>query len=197
MVVNARMASIRLWTCLAAAILLLFAVPCSGADPSEISVGNGMLCLDTPQFALCTNAPCKVDESDPNTWICDCGIESGANWGQKTTCADRAAKLISTFSPIQAGPPLHLKSLVCDHNKWAVCLDAPCTADPNDPKKATCKCPVTNATPWQTFGGNCDPAACDKLWSAGPVGDEGIKDALEAFSRLGTPGADLPMCNGK
>lgn len=191
------------WTCLAAAILLLLPVFCDADDDSAISVisvGGGTLCVDTPRFALCTSAPCQIDTSDPNYAICDCVVESGPNWGRKTTCEERmpqGTELRSTFSPIQAGPPLNLKGLVCCNKRWASCLDAPCTIDPSDPTKAKCKCPVAAPSPSVTFGGECDPAACDNLWSAGHIVDKEFQEVLDAFARLGVPGADYPMCSGE
>ena len=191
------------WTCLAAAIILLFAVSCGADadDDSAIYVGGGTLCVDTPRFALCTSAPCQIDTSDQNYAICDCVVESGANWGRKTTCEERmpqGTELRSNFSPIQAGPPSYLKALVCENEQtWASCLDAPCTVDPNDPTKAKCKCPVATTTPWETLGGECDPAECDQLWSAGHIVDKQFQDVLDAFGRLGVPGADYPMCSGE
>ena len=197
MIANKHTFFIRTGSCLAAAILLLFAAPCIGADDSVISVGGGTLCVDTPRFALCTSAPCTIDESDPNSAICDCVVESGANWG-KTPCEERLPQgdaLRSFFTPIRAGAPLHLKALVC-YNKpqWASCIDAPCTIHPNDPTKATCKCAIATSTPWHTFGGECDPAACNELWSAGRALDKEFQVVLDAFARLGTPGADYPRC---
>jgi len=188
------------WTCLAAAVLLLFAVSCSANDDSAISVGGGTLCVDTPRFALCTSAPCQINPSDSNYAICDCVVESGANWG-KTTCEERIPQgtvLRSNFSPIQAGPPSYLKALVCeDAPMWASCLDALCTVDPKDPTKAKCKCLVATTTPWETLGGECDPAACDQLWSAGHMVDKQFQEQLDAFARLGVPGADYPYCSGE
>jgi len=192
------------WTCFAAAILLLFAVSCSGDDDgdSAIYVGGGTLCVDTPRFALCTSAPCKPDTSDSSYAICHCDVESGANWG-KTTCDVRmpqaeGTELHSEFSPIQAGPPSHLKALVCENEPmWASCLDALCTVDPNDPTKAKCKCPVVTSTPWETLGGECDPAECNQLWSAGHMVDKAFQEVLDAFGRLGVPGANYPYCSGE
>jgi len=153
---HTKQASIRTWTWLAAATLLLFAVPCSGADNSAIFVGGGTLCVDTLRFALCTSAPCTIDESDPNSAICECVVASGANWG-KIPCEDRGprgAALHSFFTPVRAGAPLNLKALVCDNRpQWASCIDAPCTVDPGDPTKATCTCGIATSTPWHTFGG--------------------------------------------
>ena len=187
------------WTCLAAAIILLFALSCGAAadDDSAIYVGGGTLCVDTPRFALCTSAPCQIDRLEQNYAICDCVVESGANWGRKTTCEERipqGTELRSNFSPIQAGRPLYLKALVCRNKRWASCLDAPCTVDPTDPTKAKCKCHVAITRPWQTLGGECDPAACDQLWSAGVIVDKQFQEVLDAFGRLGVPGADYPMC---
>jgi len=182
--------------CLAVAIIVLFAASCSKKDDSAISVGGGTLCVDTPQFALCTSAPCKVDPSNPKSSICDCVVESGANWG-KTPCKDRIPQgneLHSNFTPLQAGAPLNLKALVCTNKRWAVCIDAPCTKDPNDPTKAKCRCPIANTSPWLTFGGECDPAACNQLWSAGVTMNEELQELLDTFGRLGVPGADYPMC---
>ncbi len=187
------------WTCLAAAILLLSAVSCVGAGDgdSAIYVGGGTLCVDTPRFALCTSAPCEIDTSDSKYAICHCDVESGANWG-KTTCEERmpqGTELRSDFSPIQAGPPQYLKALVCENEQtWASCLDAPCTVDPHDPTKAKCKCTVATS-PWHTLGGECDPAECDQLWSAGHIVDKEFQEVLDAFGRLGVPGANYPMCN--
>ena len=183
-------------TCLAVAIFLLFAVSSWADDDSAIPVGGGTLCVDTPRFALCTSAPCQIDTSDPKYAICDCVVESGANWG-KSTCEERMPRdteLRSDFSPIQAGPPLYLKGLICCNERWASCLDAPCTLDPKDPTKATCKCSVATTRPWHTLGGECDPAACDQLWSAGLIVDKEFQEVLDAFGRLGVPGSDYPMC---
>jgi hypothetical protein len=198
MIVNKR-TLIWTWICLAAAILLLPTVSYAGKDDSAISVGGGTICVDTPRFALCTSAPCQIDPSDPNHAICDCVVESGANWG-KIACEDRMPqgnKLRSAFSPLQAGPPLKLKGLICRKNKWASCLDAPCTVDPSDPTKVKCKCSIATTTPWHTFGGKCDPAACDQLWSAGNLVDKKYQEVLDAFGRLGVPGANYPMCGGQ
>jgi hypothetical protein len=190
------------WTCLAAAILLLFTVSCGADDDtaiSVISVGGGTLCVDTPRFALCTSARCEIDPSDSKYAICYCDVESGANWG-KTTCEERMpqdTELRSNFSPIQAGPPQYLKALVCCNKRWASCLDAPCTIDPSDPTKAKCRCSVANTRPWETLGGDCDPAECDKLWSAGFIVDKKFQEVLDAFGRLGVPGADYPYCSSE
>ena len=188
------------WTCLAAPILLLFAVSCSEDGDSAIYVGGGILCVDTPLFALCTSAPCEIDTLDSSYAICHCDVEPGANWG-KTTCEERifqGTELRSNFSPIQAGPPRHLKALVCENEPaWASCLDALCTVDPKDPTKAKCKCPIATTIPWETLGGECDPAECDQLWSAGHIVDEQFQEVLDAFGRLGVPGADYPYCSGE
>lgn len=196
--------SIWTWTCLGATILLLFAASCYGDDDSAISVisvGGGTLCVDTPRFALCTSAPCQIDTSDTNYAICHCVVASGANWGRKTTCEERMPRgtgLRSNFSPIQAGPPSYLKALVCENEQpWASCLDAPCTVDPNDPTKAKCRCSVATTRPWETLGGKCDTAECDKLWSAGHIVDKEFQEVLDAFARLGVPGADYPYCSGE
>jgi len=188
---------IRRWTCIAAAILLLFAASSWANDDSAISVGGGTLCTDIPRFALCTSAPCQFDKNDPKTLVCDCVVATGSNWG-KNTCEERmprGTELCSNFSPIQAGEPLNLKALVCDNEQtWASCLDAPCTVDPNDPTKAKCKCPVATDTPWLTFGGNCDQAECSKFWSAAPTVDGQFQKVLDAFASLEVPGSDYPMC---
>ncbi len=190
------------WTCLVAAILVLLAVSCGGDDGGDpaIYVGGGTLCVETPRFALCTSAPCQIDTSDSSYAICRCDVESGANWG-KTTCEERmpqGTQLRSEFSPIQAGPPRYRKALVCENAPmWASCLDALCTVDPNDPTKATCRCPVATSTPWETLGGDCDPAECHQLWSAGLMVDKDFQEVLDAFGRLGVPGADYPYCSGE
>ena len=190
------------WTCLVAAIFLLFAVSCSGDGGGDLAiyVGGGTLCIDTPRFALCTSARCEIDPSDSKYAICYCDVESGANWG-KTTCEERMpqdAELRSNFSPIQAGPPSHLKALVCENEPmWASCLDALCTVDPNDPTKAECKCPVATSKPWETLGGGCDPVECNQLWSAGHMVDKEFQEVLDAFGRLGAPGANYPYCSSE
>jgi hypothetical protein len=144
-----------------------FAASCNGDDDSAISVGGGTLCVDTPRFVLCTSAPAKATHR---------------------IRTPRSA----TASPIQAGPPSHLKALVCENEPmWASCLDAPCTVYPNDPTKAKRKCPIATTTPWETLGGECDPAKCDQLWSAGHVVDKAFQEVLDAFAALGCRGRTI------
>jgi hypothetical protein len=141
-----------------------------------------------------------MEPSDSKYAICYCDVASGANWG-KTACKERMprdTRLLSNFSPVQAGPPSYLKALVCENEPmWASCLDAPCTVDPKDPTKAKCRCAVATTAPWETLGGGCEPSECDKLWSAGHMVDKDFQEVLDAFARLGVPGVDYPYCTGE
>jgi len=175
-------------------IISVIAIAPATAEQGE-NVSGGTLCTETTQYALCTSAPCTIDPRDPEKAICDCDVASGPNWG-KSSCADRmpvGSSLYSNFAPIQMGPPKNYRSLVCKNKiAWASCLGAPCTLSTDDAGKATCLCPLSDQAPWFTFGGDCDPAACKKIWSAAAVQD--FASVYQAFARLNVAGSDAPQC---
>ncbi|MFC3909132.1 hypothetical protein ACFORL_08595 [Legionella dresdenensis] len=123
------------------------------------------------EYALCTSAPCIPDPRHPDYAICSCDVEQGDSVGYKK-CGKRAPrqaafkvkKVISTFSFKQFN---HKKSLTCPRGKpWTDCVDAPCTVDPMNAKKAICSCKIKHEQTFVTFGGNCDLSTCSTgFWS--------------------------------
>jgi hypothetical protein len=164
--------------------------------PTEIAVAGGHICLDTKQFALCATSKCTLSPDNPKEMGCPCVVASGPNWGVKTTCADRAKSLTSTFSPIEVAQKKAL--LVCkDKRTWADCMDAPCKLDARDPTRATCICPIKNSAPWATLGGVCNQEACVDGWSAFQYSVKQQDAIRAAFTKLKVPGGSLPLCGEK
>jgi hypothetical protein len=133
-------------------------------------------------YALCIKAPCspiptldRIGNYYVEHALCECNVVQGWSMGPGS-CPDRAPMeqngrtfLISTYSNLYNAEE---KTLACgDDTTWAWCYGAPCVIDELDPTKATCTCPVETG-PGSTLGGDCQPGACDGIWSAAtPAGD--------------------------
>ncbi|MCL9684446.1 hypothetical protein [Legionella maioricensis] len=132
-----------------------------------------IICIQ--EYALCTSAPCIPDPRNPDYAICSCVVETGDSIGYQT-CAKRAPQkgpfktrqLSSTFSFKQFNTK---KSMSCARGKpWTDCLDAPCTVNPRDKKKAICSCKINHDQDFVTFGGGCDVATCATgFWSGATI----------------------------
>lgn len=149
----------------------------SMSEPDAMPVPPVQLYTCYGRYALCISAACvKTGETmefmgrEVEASECECEVMFGDNIGS-TTCDDRAASqsdtaTISTYSMAQTeGKGL----LTCNGGPYTDCFNFACKIDPAHPYRAVCECPVlgTMAT-FITRGGNCDPAACSKLWSAAP-----------------------------
>jgi hypothetical protein len=126
------------------------------------------LCHQT--YALCTGAPCEQPKSGATVTPCRCHVLDGYNIGY-STCEERVPsgrKLLSTFSTQNVTNST--SAIICpEASPWANCLDMLCEIDANDPKAATCQCPIVNSGPWVTFDFNpgCDMSMCTSgIWSA-------------------------------
>jgi hypothetical protein len=133
-------------------------------------------------YALCIKAPCspiptldRIGNYYVERALCECEVVRGWSMGPGS-CPDRAPMqqqgrtfLISTYSNRFIAEE---KTLTCgDETTWAWCYGAPCVVDEGDPTKATCTCPVETGA-GSTLGGDCQTAACDRIWSAAtPAGD--------------------------
>jgi hypothetical protein len=55
---------------------------------------------------------------------------------------------------------------------WVNCGGAPCERERGDDGAALCTCTqIYESTTYNTIGGDCDPAACSRIWSgSGPEG---------------------------
>lgn len=133
-------------------------------------------------YALCIKAPCspiptldRLGNYEVDHALCECDVVEGWSMGPGS-CPDRAPMtqhgrtyLISTYSNLDNAEE---KTLSCGADTtWAWCYGAPCVVDEADPSKATCTCPVETG-PASTLGGDCQPGACEGIWSAAtPAGD--------------------------
>ncbi|WP_197933204.1 hypothetical protein [Legionella antarctica] len=134
-----------------------------------VSKASPIIC--SQEYALCTSAPCIPDPRHPDYAICSCVIETGDSVGYQT-CAKRVPQkggfkikhLTSTFSFKQFN---NRKSMSCPRGKpWTDCLDAPCTINPMNKKKAICSCKINHDQNFVTFGGGCDTTTCvTGFWS--------------------------------
>ena len=121
---------------------------------------------NTAAYALCIKAPCAKKSVGDNDYVCQCIMQSGWNLGPGS-CEERAQTLTSTYSnnfnPYSA-------TVSCPAGtQWALCYGAKCERDPNDPSKATCKCPGrTTASVVLVDRNLCgDPSKiCGIVWSA-------------------------------
>ena len=130
------------------------------------------------QFALCTSAPCIPQPGNPKVAICSCDVEEGPNLAtvacdtlKPSTDADGVRTIYSTYSPKQFQ---HGKRVLkCPSGTpWTWCLNAPCTVDPANPKKAICACDIKRTGEWITAGGDCDTATCKTAyWSGATIAD--------------------------
>lgn len=141
-------------------LLLLGSVQLARADAHESGgSGGGIVC--TSRYALCSAAACEKSDSSDDV-ACECVITAGANIGN-SSCEDREARLISTFSfaNFPGG-----RVLTCPAGtEWAQCLDASCAEVSETLALCTCTLGSTDAQV-QTVGGDCQAQACSILWSA-------------------------------
>jgi len=121
--------------------------------------------------------------------ICACEIVYGANVANvPCEVRDVGLKYVSAYSYSQVAA-LSLNS--CDGAiPFADCLNAKCKADPDNPMRALCMCPIVpgseGAAAWGTFGGGCDPDKCDDvIWSGAFASDiAGANCVLDEYMRL-------------
>lgn len=133
------------------------------------SVAKPIVC--NQPYALCTSARCIPLAESLNEAICECVTERGASIGF-TSCEKRKPKLnkyktislVSTFSFVQFTTK---KSMNCPQGMpWTNCVDMPCTVDPQNKKRALCKCKINNTKAFFTFGGDCNADSCATgFWS--------------------------------
>lgn len=176
-----------------AALTLVLAPPAASAaqEPAEppspallasIAAAEFQSTFCDGTYALCIKAPCspiptldRIGNYYVEHALCECNVVQGWSMGPGS-CPDRAPMeqhgrtyLISTYSNLYNAEE---KTLTCgEGTTWAWCYGAPCVVDEVDPSKATCTCPVETG-PGSTLGGDCQPGACDAIWSAAqPAGD--------------------------
>jgi hypothetical protein len=159
-------------SCLAPAA---YAAPAKGsAGKAPAGMGPAVFCNGT--YALCIKALCNAPSGTGAGQKVDCVCDVVNGWSMGPgSCDTRSKSLVSTYSNLYNESN---KTLFCENKDtvWAWCYGAPCKADPNDPKKAICSCPV-KTSPMKTLGGNCEPASCSKVWSAAnPVADAFAND---------------------
>ena len=186
----------------AAGILPLVAAACgAGASaprrPKALHIDGAYLC--DQRYALCTDAACVPDASDPGIVICDCVVKTGYAIGFKS-CPDRApigSTLYSNFSTQLV--TTHTRVLSCPATApWANCLDVVCTVDSRDPAKARCQCLLVQTGPSVTFGGACDASTCSSvIWSAATASLPGSIQLEKGMKQLGLPLTLPEPCPGK
>jgi peroxiredoxin len=176
----------------AAGILPLVAAACGSTAsarrrPKALHIDGAYLC--DQRYALCTDAACVPDATDPGIVICDCVVKTGYAIGFKS-CQDRAptgSTLYSNFSTqLVTG---RTRVLSCPAGApWANCLDVVCTADPRNPAKARCQCLLVQTGPSVTFGGGCDARTCSSvIWSAATASLPGSIQLEKGMKQLGLP----------
>ena len=127
------------------------------------------------RYALCSSAQCQPIAGDPAHVQCSCeGPLSGLNIGD-SSCEAREDHLTSTFSLwdlTASGHKSAKTSISCigaNANKWAFCLDAPCSADKGAVSR---KCQLSPASDYIILtsacptGDNALHTACAKIWSS-------------------------------
>jgi hypothetical protein len=161
--------------------------------PKALLVEKTWICQQ--RYALCTNAPCKPSQHDPNIVICDCVVKEGYSVGFKH-CPDRAPHGTTLYSDFSTALVTgEVRSLSCPaHVAWANCVDSICELDPNDASKATCQCPLVKQGPSATFGGDCNTGTCGKTVWSGAHTNLGSSAVAAAMKRLGQPLANLRPC---
>lgn len=121
-------------------------------------------------YALCSAAKCIPDPRHAGYALCRCDVYTGVSAGfiscQKRTPVtnkDHTQRIVSTFSFENSDNP----SMICPAGTlWTDCVDAPCTVNPENTKKALCSCPIKNQSTIITFGGNCQTNTCNTgFWS--------------------------------
>lgn len=123
------------------------------------------------EYALCTSARCIPTPGSSTDAICDCVVEKGKSAGYKS-CEERKPRhdqynvisLISTFSFAQFTTK---RPMNCSKGlPWTNCVDMPCTIDPQNSKRALCKCTIDHSQAFFTFGGECNTNTCATgFWS--------------------------------
>jgi hypothetical protein len=146
----------------------------SVGSPQTVGTQKTLIC-DDKQFALCTSAQCIPDPINSNKTICFCEVHQGKSLGH-TPCSKRVPHtdpfgvrhVTSTFAFNDFATK---KALRCPSGApWSDCLDQPCVVNPLDPSKAICACKIVRTGASETFGGNCNPATCDKgYWSGASI----------------------------
>ncbi|STY28271.1 Uncharacterised protein [Legionella wadsworthii] len=130
-------------------------------------------------YALCTSARCIPVPGSSTYAICDCSVEKGKSAGYKS-CTERkpvedkykVRSLISTFSFKQFATK---RSMNCPHGlPWTNCVDMLCTVDPQNSKRALCKCTIERAQAFFTFGGDCNTNTCSTGFWSGATKANGI-----------------------
>jgi hypothetical protein len=151
----------------------------SAAGAQTPPLGKPIFCQG--EYALCIRAPCTPDVLGDRA-LCSCEVEHGWSMGP-TPCTSRrpafkngATTIISTYSNRFNNVD---KTLTCTNSetRWAWCYGAPCVVDPNNPKAATCTCPVYTSA-MSTLGGSCDHANCDRMWSAATPADDAAANRI-------------------
>ena len=152
-------------------------------NPSYASQTKAVVC--DQEYVLCTSASCIPDPRHEKFAICSCDVEKGPSVGYKS-CEKRKPKmksfkvkqLISTFSFKQFNTK---KNMTCPRGKpWTNCLDAPCTVNPLDNKKAICSCEIKHDQVFVTLGGTCDADTCSNaFWSGAMISSStALRDSL-------------------
>ena len=148
--------------------VLLLATALSTAaqeEPKKPAERPAVMC-NTAAYALCIKAPCAKKSVGDTDYVCECIMQSGWNLGPGS-CEERAQTLTSTYSnnfnPYSA-------TISCPAGTaWALCYGAKCVRDPNDPSKATCKCPGRTSQSVVLISRDLcgDPGkVCGIVWSA-------------------------------
>ena len=159
----------RLSACVALAATALLTINPADADSS----GGTRIC--DGRYALCSSARCQPIDGDPTHVQCSCeGPLNGLNIGD-SSCQSRTDRLTSTFSLWDITATRHkpakrpVSSTGANANKWAFCLDAPCSADKGG---VSCKCLLNAASDYTIFSSSCPTddkalhAACAEIWSS-------------------------------
>ena len=152
-------------------------------DASEMEIDGMWFCNQT--FALCTTAPCELDEGDKTIANCHCVVANAYAIGNKT-CAERAQagrSIHSNFSTVNVNSEFAVMTCPADA-PWANCLDVPCEIDALNPAVATCQCVMAETGPSLTFGGGCDTSTCTTIWSAAPTDYIGLAQYEEGMRRV-------------
>ena len=187
--------SIRFCTASALLVAGMLAAFATRAD----SVGGSTVCRG--RYALCSSAQCRPLTGDKDHAVCRCeGPLIGANLGN-SPCAARKAKMTSTFSLadlIPAHGRTARSALHCtgsDMNRWAFCLDAPCTAIKGG---AACTCKLQKISAFTVFSAGClsDPdkvhALCAKIWSS--ASDDELQSGFAHLKPLYSDAPKLAYC---
>ena len=158
-----------------------------------------IICNQT--YALCTSARCIPLPQNPNEAICECVIKEGLSAGF-STCETRkptynkykTLSLTSTFSFAQFETK---KSMNCPQGMpWTNCVDMPCSADPQNKKRALCQCKINNTKAFFTYGGACNTRHCATgFWSGATHENSTVlrKALLEAIDMK--PNLKSTVCN--